>query len=395
MCFRCDDPIPAEIPGDPDTVARFATAFANTAEALRDAARELRNLANENITISLAVDEVRSKADAVSSDTDKVAERYKGAGETFSSYAAALSSARSAGNGSRSNILNNNDDGRYWRHRERDLRQQVAFGSTDAQVLEDLQEATRRANHYDSLYATYLGHYSRAIDDRDSAVNNAISGLANAEAAAGLNDGFWEGILGDLQQLWALISKYLGPLLEIIRKALEIIKKIVDLLALIVSIASLFFPMLAPLAAALTAVSAILGVAIFACSLLLFLMGRDSLGRVVSDGIGAVVGVLTSKAGGINILSKRSVSTGMSAGVGATRSALAGGPANLVVDLKSSLIGNPRTEQWTQSWVQGTVEAGIGQGLVAWSRMRPPLALISISPALQCRGTALRTPLRH
>ena len=358
----CDDPVPVEIPGDPDTVARFASAFKNTAEALRDAARELRSLANENITISLAVDEVREKADEVSSDTGKVAERYQGAGDTFSSYSNALASARDSGNGARNNIRTNNEDARYWRHRERDLRQQVAFGSTDAEVLQDLQEAARRAHHYDSLYSTYVGTYAAAIDDRDAAVTHAVNGLANAEEAAGLNDGLWDGILGDLQQIWELISKYLGPILEILRNVLEIIKKIVDLLALIVSIASLFFPVLAPLAAALTAVSVILGVAIFACSALLFLMGRETLGRVVSDGIGALVGVITSKAGGINIFNKSSLASGMSAGMGSAGTVLTGGPANLVVNLKASLISNPRTSAYMQVWAKDTAEAGIGGG---------------------------------
>lgn len=298
MCYMCDDPVPAEIPGDPDTVSRFATAFSNTADALRDAAQELRNLANENITISLAVDEVRSKADDVAGDTGKVAERYQGAGDTFSSYASALASARGTGNGARANIVSNNDDARYWRHRERDLREQVAFGSTDAEVLEDLQEATRKVNHYDGLFATYIGRYGSAVDDRDSAVTAAINGLADAESAAGLNDGFFDGLLGDLQQLWALISEYLGPIIEVLKQALEILKQIVDILALIVSILAIFLPFLAPLALALTALGAILAIAIFACSALLFLMGRQSLGQLISDGITMVVSVVTAKLGG-------------------------------------------------------------------------------------------------
>ena len=298
MCYMCDDPVPAVIPGDPDTVSRFATAFSNTADALRDAAQQLRNLANENMTISLAVDEVRSKADEVASDTGKVAERYQGAGDTFSSYASALASARSTGNGARANIVSNNDDARYWRHRERDLREQVAYGSTDAEVLQDLQDAARKVTHYDGLFATYIGRYGSAVDDRDSAVTAAINGLADAESAAGLNDGFFDGILGDLQQLWALISEYLGPIIEVLKQALEILKQIVDILALIVSILAIFLPFLAPLALALTALGAILAIAIFACSALLFLMGRQSLGQLISDGITMVVSVVTAKLGG-------------------------------------------------------------------------------------------------
>lgn len=356
----CDDPVPVEIPGDPDTVARFASAFKNTAEALRDAARELRSLANENITISLAIDEVREKADEVSSDTGKVAERYQGAGDTFSSYSTALASARDSGNGARNNIRTNNEDARYWRHRERDLRQQVAFGSTDAEVLEDLKEAARRATHYDSLYSTYVGAYAAAIEDRDAAVTHAVNGLAKAEEAAGLNDGFWDGILGDLQQLWELISKYLGPILEIIRTALEAIKKIVDILALIVSIASIFLPFLAPLAGALTALSAVLAIAIFACSALLFLMGRESLGRVISDGIGAVVGVLTSKLGGNTIFKfgNNGLGTQMSEGYNLVKQGVTGG-REVLVALNAAA---PRTVATTAQWMQNAAMGGVMSG---------------------------------
>ena len=321
MCYRCDDPVPGTIDGDPSTVQRFANQFSTTSSALRDAARELRNLANENITISLAVDEVRENAGAIADDTDRVAERYEGAASTFSSYASALEAARSAGNGARTHIVSNNASGRYWRHRERDLRQQVQWGSTDAEVLEDLQEATRRANHYDAQYATYLGQYQAAIEDREQAVTAAINGLANAEAASGLNDGFWDGIAGDFQMLWELASKYLGPILEGLRDVLEVLKQILDVITLIVALLSIICPALGPLALGLAAVSALLAVAIFACSLLLFAMGRETIGRVLSDGLSAAASVLLAVAGGGGLFgSIKGMFSGFSAGAGAATS---------------------------------------------------------------------------
>ena len=368
MCYMCDDPVPGVIPGDPDTVSRFATAFSNTADALRDAAQELRNLANENITISLAVDEVRSKADEVAGDTGKVADRYQGAGDTFSSYASALASARSTGNGARSNIASNNDDARYWRHRERDLREQVAYGSTDADVLQDLQDATRKVNHYNSLYATYIGQYGAAVDDRDSAVTTAINGLADAEKEAGLNDGLFDGFLGDLQQLWALISEYLGPVLEVLKQYLEIIKQIVDILSLIVSILAIFLPFLAPLALALTALGAFLAIAIFACSVLLTLMGRQSVGQLLADGISMVVSIITAKMGGGTLL-------GNLKGGAAPLATIASKIVNpqsvsIVVNSTAAALGSAATEFAVEGIKGGMLSAGstpisfvLGEGL--------------------------------
>jgi hypothetical protein len=355
MCQLCDDPVPAEIAGDPDTVSRFATAFSNTAEALRDAARELRNLANENITISLAVDEVRTKAGEVAGDTGKVAERYQGAGDTYSSYATALSSARGAGNGARANIITNNEDARYWRHRERDLRDQVMFGSTDPEVLQDLQEAARKAAHYDGLFATYIGRYGAAVEDRDQAVIAAINGLADAEQAAGLNDGFLDGLIGDLQQYWELISKYLGPVLDVIKDALEIIKQIVDIISLIVSILAIFLPFLGPIALGLVALSALLAIAIFACSALLFLMGRQSLGELISDGITMVVSILTAKFAGITSL------TG-AVTAGASRvGALVTNPSSVAIVVNTTKAAlAPAASQFLKEGVQGGTLSATG-----------------------------------
>jgi hypothetical protein len=297
MCYLCDDVVPGHIAGDAARVRAHARAFDDTAEALRDAARELRNLANEGVTISLAIDEVRDKAEESHSEATNVATRYDGAGTTLGNYADALADAQSRADSARTQIDTNNHGGRYWRHRRRDLEQERWSRGSDPEFLEDLAEATRRAAQYDTWFAGYLSSYQQAVEDFETAVDNAIAGLSAAADAAGLNDNFFEAIAGDFQVAWELISEYLGPVIEALRDVLEIIKKIVDVLALIVTIASIFFPALAPLALALTALSAVLGVAIFACSLLLFAMGRESLGRVLADGIMAVVGVVTAKLG--------------------------------------------------------------------------------------------------
>ncbi len=353
MCFLCDDPVPDEIPGDPQTVRGFANTFHQTAVALREAAIELRNVANENITISLAIDEVRDRADEVTANTDRVATRYEDAGTTFTRYANSLEDARNQGNGARNQIIANNESGRYWRHRERELRALVRFGNTDPEVLADLQEATLRANSFDGQYGTLIGRYSVASDNFQRAVAAAIQGLNDAEAAAGLNDEWYEALVGDFALAWELISEYLGPVIEILRDVLEIIKQIVDVLALIVAIAAIFFPALAVIATGLAALSAILGVAIFACSALLFLMGRETLGRVLADGIMAVVGVVTAKLG-VNGVAQESLGQMVGAGVTSTRAVASGATS---VTLATSL-GAEAMEFIATSGLHSVVEAG-------------------------------------
>lgn len=356
MCYQCDDPVPGSIGGDAARVRAHARAFDDTAEALRDAARELRNLANEGVTISLAIDEVREKAEESESEATKVATRYDGAGTTLGSYADALSDAQTRADSARTHIDTNNGNARYWRHRRRDLELERWSRGSDPEFLEDLAEATRRAAQYDTWYAGYLSSYQRAVEDFETAVDNAISGLAAAAEAAGLNDNWFEGLVGDFQVAWELISEYLGPVFEALRDVLEVLKKLVDILALIVTIAAIFFPALGPIALALTALSAILGIAIFACSLALFAMGRESLGRVLADGIMAVVGVVTAKLGGSGTL--RGMITD---GVSALRA-----PAALFVTRGTMLnlglnVGGEAVERYGQAITQTAVD-GIKSG---------------------------------
>lgn len=356
MCYLCDDAVPARLTGDDDRVRAHAKAFDDTARALRQAVQELANLANEGVTISLAIDEVREKAAESKTEASAVATRYQGAATTLTNYANALADVQSRADSARTQIDTNNQNARYWRHRRRDLEHERWSRGSDPEFLQDLAEATRRAAQYDTWFAGYLSNYQRAAEDFENAVNTAISGLAAAAEAAGLNDNFFEAIAGDFQVAWELISEYLGPVIESLRDILEIIKKIVDVLALIVTIAAIFFPALGPIALALTALSAILGIAIFACSLTLFLMGRESLGRVVADGIMAVVGVVTAKLGGSGTLGSM-----VSDGVSALRA-----PATLFVTRGTMLnlglsVGGEAVERYGQAVTQTAVD-GIKSG---------------------------------
>ncbi|QEO10650.1 hypothetical protein [Protaetiibacter larvae] len=326
MCILCDDPLPDHLPGDAGRVRSLARAYDNTAEALREAARELRALANENLTIGEAIDAVREQAEDVHADAAKVAVRYQGAADTFESYSSALSDAQSRATTARNHIDTNNHNARYWRHRHRELEEQRWLHNADPEFLADLAEAAQRASQYDRHYATYLGAYQAAVEARDAAVNAAIAGLGAAAEAAGINDGWFDGFIGDLQNAWDLISRYVGPILEALRDVLEVIKQIVDVLALVFAVLAIFFPAFAAIATALTALSAILGIAIFACSALLFLMGRETLGRVLSDGIMAVVGVVTAKLGpGANAWAKESLGTMVKSGASTAASLASGG----------------------------------------------------------------------
>lgn len=297
--WRMENAVPAPIPGNPGLIAEFADRYDRMAEALNQAVEELSNLANEGVSISLAVDEVRDRAQESISTTRKVAVRYQGASQTLNSYQAALSDAISSANGARDTISGNNPMAGYWRRQERELEDQLRLDPSNNTVIDDLKEANRWVTEYDNQYLTAMQTYNSAVQARDNAVNTAIAGLDDAAESAGLNDSFWEGIEGTFDALYDLAQKYLAPLVEILRDVLEILKKIVDILALIVTILAIFIPVLAPLAAALTVISLVLAAAILLCSLVLFALGKETLGRVIGDVIDLAVGVITAKLGGI------------------------------------------------------------------------------------------------
>jgi len=291
--------VPASLPGTPSTIASFADRYGRMAEALNEAVKELRILANENVSISLAVDEVRARAEESIDVTRRVALRYEGAGNTLNAYQASLAAAQAKANAARSTISSNNPRAAYWRNEEDRLTREILFNGSDPTLAADLLEASKWVAHYDGEFSDAMAKYHAAEADRDAAVNHAIAGLNDASEAAGLNDNFFEAIEGVFDVLYDLAQKYLAPLIEILRTAMEIVKQIVDILALIVSILAIFIPVLAPLAAALTVISLVLGALILLCSLVLFALGKETIGRVIGDAINFAAGLITAKMGGV------------------------------------------------------------------------------------------------
>jgi hypothetical protein len=350
-----DDPIPGTLPGEPDVVNRFARTYSTTADALRDATTELKALANSHVTVSDAVDEVREKARSAQESVDKVATRYEGASQTLYTYGSELSAAQNRANTARNRIDNNNDSARYWRSRLAMLLIQAnVANAADPEYVADVKEARRKVNEFAAEYQAAMAEYNAAWSDRDDAINRAISGLEDAASQAGLNDDFWEAIQGAVQQLYELAQKYLAPLIEQLRGLLELIKSIVDLISLIVTIVALFVPALAPLALALTIASLALSAMILLCSLTLYALGKESLGRVLGDAIGLVVGIVTSKLGGSGAAH---AAQGAVAGAGQTFSQVAAANGGKVVTIIDAVL-EVTAKEGTDALIDIGVDAG-------------------------------------
>lgn len=294
-----DDAIPEPLTGTPHQIAAHARVMTATADALRTAITELRNMASEHVTISEAVDELRVKADGVRADIEKVETRYRGAAEAMVTYKEALSAAQTRADNARSRISDNNSDALYWRKRKKELQQRVLAGESSQELLDDLLTAKNKVAGYATEFASAMAEYNAAVSDKEAAVTAAMNALHDVAKTAGLDDGFWDRVGAVVEMVYEWAQENIGPFIEKLRAVLEIIKGIIDLLALIVGVLSLFLPFLGPLAAALTLVSIGLSAAILLCSLVLFALGRETLGRVLSDTIGLATSIITAKLGGI------------------------------------------------------------------------------------------------
>jgi hypothetical protein len=343
MSTQLQDPVPSALDGEPSVVGVTATALGATAQALRDAISELRQLASDDVTISDAVDEVRTKANEARNAISKVEVRYQGAADAMHSYRSGLSSAHSRADAARQRIIDNNSDARYWRLRVHSLTEQAQAGESSQELLDDLLEAQSRVQSYAAEFSSAMSEYHGAEGDKSAAVDAAIAALHSAAETADIDDGFWDRVANVLENAYEWAQENLTPLLETLRTIAELVKSIVDILALIVTILSVFLPFLAPLAAALTLASIALSALILLSSLLLFALGKESLGRVLGDAIGLATSVITSKMGGMNVLKPGAKLAGL--GGAFSRTAWAEGVAGVRVGfaLNSAIVGKSET----------------------------------------------------
>jgi len=293
------DPVPLPLPGEPEIVGAKARELSNTASALRTAISELRALASNDVTISKAVDEIREKADDVRENIGKIEDRYSGAASAMYAYRTDLSNAHTRADAARERVTDNNTDAAYWRRRLNQLTIEAQSGQSSPELLHDITEAKARVAGYAAEFTRAMTEYRGAEADRVAAVNAAIGALHDAAVTSGLNDNIFDYIALGSELMYEWAQEHLTPILQAIREIAELIKSIVDILSLIVTILAVFLPFLAPLAAALTIASLALAAIILLSSLLLFALGKESLGRVLGDAIGLAMGLVTAKLGGV------------------------------------------------------------------------------------------------
>ncbi|MCU1424006.1 MAG: hypothetical protein JWM51_297 [Microbacteriaceae bacterium] len=283
--------------GDPDSIATHAAAYKLTASRLKNAADDLRDLTDDSTFVSLAVDEVRLKALDARTAAESVSVRYDGAADAMSQYAIDLRAAQDRAKNAIATYVGADGEQSAAQTLANDLKDSVtADNGQTPNLVDDFLAASHALQNFAASTAAAIAEYNAAVDDKITAVNRALTGLKDAADTSNLNDGFFDAIGGAFQQAYEWAQENLAPFLEVLHDALAKISEILDVLAFALAIGAIFFPALAPLAAAVKTVALAVSITVLACSIALVLLGKGSLGDVAAEGIGMAAGKLVGAA---------------------------------------------------------------------------------------------------
>jgi hypothetical protein len=283
------------IPGDVAGIRRHAGRYTRTATAINDAIEMLQAVADASRDErSRAVDAL---ADAIGDTRDRLSRvrgRYEVAGSALATFADALESAQQQ---AASAITAHDDAERRHTYAQSHLGQArtAARQTVDPAELADATDAVRRYSSQSSIAATDLTAAQTSYDSAVAAVASAGDSAATAIAQSidndGLNDSAWDNFLDWVNDNAGWIS---------------VVKDVLSVVTMIVGALSIFFPVLAPIALGLAAVTAGLSFILAASGSGSWLdFGLDMLG-VLTFGLGtAAVGAI--KLGSMALRGARSV----------------------------------------------------------------------------------------
>ncbi|MER3387582.1 MAG: hypothetical protein RIC81_09270 [Microcella pacifica] len=270
----------------------MTTRFKTMAENLRNARLALRNVANEGVYISEAIDEIRTASTDTADDALNMYLRYNGAANALSQYAASLETLQSKASSARMQLANAIDDARTAMV-NRDYYEDLA-----RQPGGDSSEYIRLVQHYQGAYEAALGaqasaraQYEQAETDRDAAAQLAIDRIELAFDHSGLDDTFLDNVEGGFKKFQKWAQENLAPLLEALREAAGFLADWLTTIGLVMAL----IPGLQKIAAFLLTVAGVLSLVALAATLLLFIIGKESLGNVLKE----VVKVAVKKLAGV------------------------------------------------------------------------------------------------
>ena len=267
----------APIPGDPQGIREHAGRYARTAQAIRDSILMLRGVRDAaSSERSDAVDALAEKIGNVEARLGDLEGRYEVAGSQLTAFAGALEEAQRLAMAATSARDSAAAEVTRLERQTDDARDDVARATDDLTRQEAQLRATALDQHLGAVeqdLASAGQTHAMALEmvrDAGDRAAEAISGIVGRD---GLNDSMWDDFMG-----W--VSDNAGWLTNL--------KNVLGAITAVIGIISIFFPLLAPLAFALGAVTALLSLSLAAAGEGSWLdFGLDMLG-VLTFGVGAV-----------------------------------------------------------------------------------------------------------
>lgn len=317
------DSYPNPLSGDPDTVQRDATVYADTANAIARAAYELRQLTTAQFQ-SQAVTAIGGDAHEVAGTVTRAHVRYKETSDALLVYATKLREAQEQALGALSRGSEVGERTNRLRYELQEVQTLAQTPGPDQPMhivrLQQINQELQELGQYESML---VEEWNRASAYKEAAAVEAMNRIHNANEANDLNDGFFD-FLGDILDV-------LNVIVSVVNIILKIVSIILTVLAIIFAVLAIFFPVFAAVAALLFGYAQLVNLAIAVLSLLQFLMNGFKLLDLVLVGVAILAAFGGSALGNALGAAAKSAASGAVGALGEAASKLAGEAASKLV----------------------------------------------------------------
>ncbi|WP_419818434.1 hypothetical protein [Glaciibacter flavus] len=212
--------VPAqELDGNADTIEAAGRHYSDIGARMSATAIELKKLGDSEKYKAKSIDKVRDSARDLHGDLTKVGERYEKTGPVLVTYAHELRRARTitvdplvdeiiAAHTAHQNALeaqhdaqgtvNDNNTTHFWEHEATDAAKTAA--NKDLSEANSLESQT--GGRLDALWTSFDSGFA----NWDKAYDDAVSGIAHAIDASGINDKWWEDLLDKLATIATVVA---------------------------------------------------------------------------------------------------------------------------------------------------------------------------------------------
>ena len=285
------------ISGDPDALVRSASRYQSMAATILDAAIDLDSARNDDVHISLAMEAIGADLQVASDALSQVYIRYRGTADALAEYAPhlrraqdraaqALAAADDAGQNSRELERRSRLYEDYANEKGPDEADWIARQNAAEEQLISSREA---AGYADS-------EYHAALADLEIAAQAAIDRIRLAEESSGLTDPIFADEIAvakaALKAAYEWSQKHLAPILEAIVEIAKVLSAVLSVLSVICAFLS-FIPFFAAAFGVLQVISLAIELISLAALVLLFGLGKRTIGQMLSAALVAAIGILT------------------------------------------------------------------------------------------------------